>query len=79
MRDGHGLVFRSFRPAIRVPIFLFRQRGRPTGELVEAFSAASSPRRPFAARRLRSGCPSIFLMRIGIDPLRPKMLARSSG
>jgi hypothetical protein len=60
MRDGHGLVFRSFRLAIRVPIFLFRQRGRPTGELVEAFSAASSPRRPFAARRAEVGLSEYF-------------------
>lgn len=43
MRDGHGLVFRSFRPAIWVPIFLFRQRERPTGKLVEAFSASLKP------------------------------------
>lgn len=44
---GTGLVFRSFRPAIYVPIFLFRQRGRPTGRLVEAFSAILKPPPPF--------------------------------
>ncbi|WP_441523295.1 LysR family transcriptional regulator [Bosea sp. TAB14] len=47
MRDGHGLVFRSFRPAIRVPIFLFRQRGRPTSKLVETFIASLKPPPPF--------------------------------
>jgi hypothetical protein len=76
MRDGHGLVFRSFRPAIRVLIFLFRQRGRPTGELVEVFSAASSPRRPFAARRAEVGQPEHFPH---ARWYRPKMPARSSG
>lgn len=40
---GQGLVFRPVRPAIRVPIFLFRQRGRPTSRLVEAFSACLQP------------------------------------
>lgn len=47
-RDNRGLVFRSFRPAIRVPIFLFRQRGRPTSRLVEAFSAGLKPPPPFS-------------------------------
>lgn len=42
-----GLVFRSFRPAIRVPIYLFRQRGRPTSKLVETFSAALKAPAPF--------------------------------
>lgn len=42
-RRGRGLVFRRFRPAIRVPIFLFRQRGRPTSKLVEAFTASLKP------------------------------------
>lgn len=53
LRDGHGLVFRSFRPAIRVPIFLFRQRGRPTGKLVEAFSADLKPPQPFRSATVR--------------------------
>ena len=46
-RNGQGIVFRSFRPAIRVPIFLFRQRGRPTSKLVEAFIASLKPPPPF--------------------------------
>lgn len=45
--QGRSLVFRSFSPVIRVPIFLFRQRGRPTGKLVEAFSAHLRPPPPF--------------------------------
>ncbi|MGO4677713.1 LysR substrate-binding domain-containing protein [Bosea sp. 2YAB26] len=40
---GKGLVFRAFSPRIRVPIYLFRQRGRPTSKLVEAFSASLLP------------------------------------
>ncbi|QEL27127.1 LysR family transcriptional regulator (plasmid) [Bosea sp. F3-2] len=50
MQDGAALVFRSFRPAIYVPIFLFRQRGRPTGRLVEAFSTVLRPPPPFRSR-----------------------------
>lgn len=42
-QTGKGLVFRAFSPRIRVPIYLFRQRGRPTSKLVEAFSAALLP------------------------------------
>ena len=38
-----GIVFRSFRPAIHVPIYLFRRRGSPTNRLVEAFSAGLRP------------------------------------
>ncbi|MGN6097956.1 MAG: LysR substrate-binding domain-containing protein [Bosea sp. (in: a-proteobacteria)] len=48
-RRGHGLVFRSFRPAIRVPIFLFRRRGRPTSKLVEAFIASLRPPPAFSS------------------------------
>jgi DNA-binding transcriptional LysR family regulator len=43
INQGTGLVFRRFSPIIRVPIFLFRQRGRPSGKLVEAFSAMLIP------------------------------------
>lgn len=42
-REGRGLAFRRFRPTIRVPIFLFRQRGRPSNKLVEAFIAGLKP------------------------------------
>jgi DNA-binding transcriptional LysR family regulator len=45
-RSGRGLVFRSLQPEIRVPIFLFRQRGRPTSKLVEAFIASLRPPPP---------------------------------
>jgi len=38
-----GLVFRRFSPRIHVPIYLFRQRGRPTSKLVETFSAGLLP------------------------------------
>ena len=47
VRHRGGLIFRSFRPVIRVPIFLFRQRGRPTSKLVEAFIASLKPPPPF--------------------------------
>lgn len=43
INQGSELVFRRFSPTIRVPIFLFRQRGRPSGKLVEAFSAMLQP------------------------------------
>ena len=43
MLQGTGVVFRCFRPAIRVPIYLFRQRGRPIGKLVEEFGASLKP------------------------------------
>lgn len=43
INQGLGLAFRRFSPIIRVPIFLFRQRGRPSGKLVEAFSAMLKP------------------------------------
>jgi DNA-binding transcriptional LysR family regulator len=42
-----GLVFRSFTPRIRVPIFTFRQRSRPMSKIVEAFSASLRPPQPF--------------------------------
>lgn len=38
-----GLEFRRFNPRIRVPIFLFRQRGRPNSRLVDAFSSCLKP------------------------------------
>jgi DNA-binding transcriptional LysR family regulator len=40
---GRGVVFRPIKPTIQVPIFLFRQRGRPTSKLVEAFTACLRP------------------------------------
>ncbi|AMJ62902.1 LysR substrate-binding domain-containing protein [Bosea sp. PAMC 26642] len=43
INQSTGLVFRRFSPTIRVPIVLFRQRGRPSGKLVEAFSAMLQP------------------------------------
>jgi hypothetical protein len=48
---GKGLVLRAFSPRIRVPIYLFRQRGRPTSKLVEAFSANLLPPSPFRPDR----------------------------
>lgn len=55
MREGRGLVFRSFRPAIHVPIFLFRQRGRPTSKLVEAFSSGLKAPPPFRSTPASQG------------------------
>jgi DNA-binding transcriptional LysR family regulator len=49
MREGAGLVFRSFRPAIHVPIYVFRRRGRPSSRLVEAFSANLRAPPPFSS------------------------------
>jgi DNA-binding transcriptional LysR family regulator len=43
IRRGHDIVFRRFSPRIRVPIYLFRKRGRPTSKLVESFSAGLQP------------------------------------
>lgn len=48
-RNADRLAFRRFSPAIRVPIFLFRQRGRPSSKLVEAFSASLQPPSPFGS------------------------------
>jgi DNA-binding transcriptional LysR family regulator len=42
-QSGRGLVFRRLSPRIHVPIYLFRQRGRPTSKLVEAFIASLQP------------------------------------
>jgi DNA-binding transcriptional LysR family regulator len=42
-QQERGLVFRRCNPAIRAPIYLFRQRGRPTSKLVEAFIASLQP------------------------------------
>lgn len=43
MRRGADLVFRSFAPRIRVPIFMFRQRNRPPSMIAEAFGASLRP------------------------------------
>ena len=46
-RHGEGLVFRRLSPRIHVPIYLFRQRGRPASRLAETFSSGLKPPEPF--------------------------------
>jgi DNA-binding transcriptional LysR family regulator len=47
IRRGTGLIFKRFAPRIRVPIFMFRHRNRPTSRIAEAFGTSLRPPQPF--------------------------------
>lgn len=50
MQQYFGVVSKRFRRASRVPIYMFRQRGRPMRKLADEFGAALKPPPAFRTR-----------------------------